>query len=283
MHRGESSKSSARKRRVEEVQSEEEDGEENVGEGNEEESFEELTQRYVESASQAAKKPVAKSITNEETDKLVAEVMRYVLFKSHQQAGVPIRRDELVQVLTRQYKDRRGLPAYIIQVAQAKFPQIFGLELKELDRKNMKAAAGARGQNQGQESSSSVKYYVLRSLLPVEKRQAFVDTPEVAVHSGLTAIVLSLINLSGDKISEESLFNYVRRLGVREEEDHPVFGNLDNALQSMVKQRLILKEKSHEPGADTFVYMLADNSRDLNAGDKLQTFVSQLVEGRLTA
>lgn len=69
----------------------------------------------------------------QEKDKLVAEVIRYVLFKTHQSSGCPIKRDDLTQLITKNYR-QRGLPSLIINEAREKLSSIFGYEMKELQR-----------------------------------------------------------------------------------------------------------------------------------------------------
>lgn len=67
----------------------------------------------------------------QEADKLVAEVMRLMLFKNGSNPGVPVKRDDILAVINKNYKDRRGLAGHIITLAQAKFVSIFGMEMKE--------------------------------------------------------------------------------------------------------------------------------------------------------
>jgi hypothetical protein len=67
----------------------------------------------------------------QEADKLVAEVMRLMLFKNGSNPGVPVKRDDFLAVINKNYKDRRGLAGHIITLAQAKFVSIFGMEMKE--------------------------------------------------------------------------------------------------------------------------------------------------------
>jgi hypothetical protein len=46
------------------------------------------------------------------------------------------------------------------------------------------------------------KTYILKSLLPLELRQRFVEPPETASLKGFAAVVLCLIHLAQDSISE---------------------------------------------------------------------------------
>lgn len=76
----------------------------------------------------------------QERDKLVAEIIRYVLFKTHQNSGCPIKREELTQIVTRSYRNR-NLPAAVISEAQEKLSNVLGYELKELQRYRSSSAS----------------------------------------------------------------------------------------------------------------------------------------------
>ncbi|XP_020575833.1 uncharacterized protein LOC110021613 [Phalaenopsis equestris] len=73
------------------------------------------------------------NISKEEKEKLVAEVIRYVLFRTHQGNGCPIKREEITQLITKSYH-QRSLPTLIINEAKEKLSFIFGYEMKELQR-----------------------------------------------------------------------------------------------------------------------------------------------------
>jgi melanoma-associated antigen len=60
-------------------------------------------------------------------------VIRYVIFKTHQSSGCPIRREELTQIITKNYH-QRPLPTLVINEAREKLSSIFGFDMKELNR-----------------------------------------------------------------------------------------------------------------------------------------------------
>ncbi len=91
-----------------------------------------------------------KQYSSQEKDKLVAEVIRYVLFKTHQNLGCPIKRDELTQLVTKNYR-QRALPSLVINEAKEKLSSIFGYEMRELQRSRPSSA------NQGRSSQQSEK------------------------------------------------------------------------------------------------------------------------------
>ena len=57
----------------------------------------------------------------QEKDKLVAEVMRYVLFKTHQNSDCPIKREELTGIVTKNYR-QRALPTLVINETRTGSP-----------------------------------------------------------------------------------------------------------------------------------------------------------------
>ncbi|XVF36706.1 hypothetical protein REPUB_Repub19eG0081100 [Reevesia pubescens] len=82
-------------------------------------------------------------ISNEDKDKLVAEVIRYFLFKAHQNSGCPIKREELSQLVSKNYPHRL-LPAYVINEAKDKLSKILGYALRELQRSRPSSTNQAR-------------------------------------------------------------------------------------------------------------------------------------------
>lgn len=84
----------------------------------------------------------------QEKDKLVGEVIRYILFKTEQNSGCPIKREELTQVITGKGYRQRNLPSYIINEAKIKLSSIFGYELKELQRTRASTNTGRASQSQ---------------------------------------------------------------------------------------------------------------------------------------
>lgn len=57
--------------------------------------------------------------------------MRLMLFTNGSNPGVPVKREDILAVVNKTYKDRRGMAGHIITLAQAKFVSIFGMEMKE--------------------------------------------------------------------------------------------------------------------------------------------------------
>ncbi|KAK3189064.1 hypothetical protein Dsin_028625 [Dipteronia sinensis] len=88
-------------------------------------------------------------ISKEEIEKLVSELVRYVLFKSHQNFACPIKREELVQLVTKKYI-QHSLPAFVINAANDKFSTVFSYELREFQRSHPSST------NQGRASQQNI-------------------------------------------------------------------------------------------------------------------------------
>ncbi|KAI9091217.1 hypothetical protein K1719_028281 [Acacia pycnantha] len=167
----------------------------------------------------------------EEKDKLVGEVIRYMLFKTHQNSGCPIKRTELTQ-------------------------------LAQLSQQNV----------------ADSKSYVLISQLPSNVYKKYVDDENSAHLSGFTFVIVSIVHLAGGKITAESLFSHMRRMGLSEnEESHPLLGNVKHALELLVQQRYLQKDNVNGPKGNTLFYDLAERSLDGPISDKIKEYVSQKV------
>lgn len=95
----------------------------------------------------------------QEKDKLVADVMRYVLFKSHNSSGCPIKREELTGIITKNYR-QRALPTLVINEARDRLAATFGYELRELQRTRASSTRAGR-QSQPQQGKTFFFFFLL--------------------------------------------------------------------------------------------------------------------------
>ncbi|XP_044511281.1 melanoma-associated antigen 8-like isoform X2 [Mangifera indica] len=213
-------------------------------------------------------------ISKEEIEKLVAEVVRYVIFKTHQNLGCPIKREELVHLVTKNYS-QRNLPAFVINAAKEKLSSVFGYELRELQRSRPALA------NLGRSSQNSVadpKSYILVSQLPPEVYKKYVEDVNTAHLTGFTFVIVSIVHLAGGKIPEENLWHHLKRMGLFENDvNHPVFGNIKQALETLVQQRYLQKDKVNGPEGNTVFYELAERALDGPVREKIKEYISQFV------
>lgn len=89
----------------------------------------------------------------QEVQKCVSAVVRRMLFKSHSQPGVPVKREELTEMVGKMVKGRRGLSSIILTIAQHQILDTFGLEMREIEKKRVqKRSRGlSQGENEGGE------------------------------------------------------------------------------------------------------------------------------------
>ncbi|XP_020238509.1 melanoma-associated antigen 2 isoform X2 [Cajanus cajan] len=214
-------------------------------------------------------------ISKEEKDKLVGEVIRYMLFKTHQNSGCPIKREELTQLVTKNYH-QRNLPTFVINEAKDKLSSVFGYEMRELQRTLPSSKTQTRS---SQQSVAESKSYVLISQLPPNVYEKYVVDVNTAHLSGFTFVIISVVYLAGGKIPEESLWSQMRRMGLGENEaSHPVLGNVKQALELLVQQRYLQKDKVNGPEGNTVYYELAERALDGPMNDKIKEYISQIVK-----
>ncbi|XP_058221667.1 uncharacterized protein LOC131331769 isoform X2 [Rhododendron vialii] len=213
-------------------------------------------------------------ISTEEKDRLVAEVIRYVLFKTQQNSGCPIKRDELTQLVTKNHR-QRALPGYVINVAKEKLLNTFGYEMRELQRSRSSTNQGRASQQSAPDSKS----YVIISHLPADVYKKYIEDANSSHLTGFTFVVISVVYLAGGKITEENLWHHLRRLGLSEnDEGHPTLGNIKQALEGLVQQRYLQKEKSNGPEGNTLVYELAERALDGPISERIKEYISQIVQ-----
>ncbi|PKU74365.1 non-structural maintenance of chromosomes element 3 homolog [Dendrobium catenatum] len=218
------------------------------------------------------------NVSKEEKDKLVAEVIRYVLFRTHHGNGCPIKREELTQLITKSYH-QRSLPTIIINEAREKLSIIFGYEMKELQR--TRASSNRRA---SQQSVVDTKSYILESKLPSGIYKKYVEDKGASHISGFTFVVISIVHLAGGKIPEENLWHHLRRMGFSEsDENHPLFGNSKQTLELLVQQRYLQKEKTNGPEGNVFIYELAERTLEGSVYEKLKDSIVEIVSKDATA
>lgn len=214
------------------------------------------------------------NISEEEKDKLVSEVIRYVLFRTHQGNGCPVKREELTKLITKSYQ-HRSLPALIINQAREKFSNIFGYEMKELQRSRPSTNRQSRA---SQQSFAESKSYILESKLSSDIYKKYVEDKSVSHISGFAFVVISIIHLAGGKIPEETLWHHLRRMEFSEsDENHPVFGNTKQALDLLVQQRFLQKEKVNGAEGNAFIYELAERTLEGSVYEKLKEHIVEIV------
>ncbi|KAG5563084.1 hypothetical protein RHGRI_005732 [Rhododendron griersonianum] len=249
-------------------------------------------------------------ISTEEKDRLVAEVIRYVLFKTQQNSGCPIKRDELTQLVTKNHR-QRALPGYVINVAKEKLLNTFGYEMRELQRSRSSTNQGRASQQTGNDKEAKEgplilkssekltlakvlfgleagrtlkcapdsKSYVIISHLPADVYKKYIEDANSSHLTGFTFVVISVVYLAGGKITEENLWHHLRRLGLSEnDEGHPALGNIKQALEALVQQRYLQKEKSNGPEGNTLVYELAERALDGPISERIKEYISQIVQ-----
>ncbi|KAK6277479.1 hypothetical protein POUND7_017802 [Theobroma cacao] len=211
-------------------------------------------------------------ISKEEKDKLVAEVIRYILFKTHQNSGCAIKREELSQLVTKNYR-HRSLPAFVINEAKDKLSTIFGYELRELQRSRPSSTNHAR---LSQQSGADAKSYVIISQLPAEVYRKYVEDVNTSHLTGFTFVVISIVHLAGGKIAEENLWHHLKRMGLHAtDENHPVLGNVKQVVETLVQQRYLQKDKVIGPEGNTLFYELAERALDGPVCERIKQYISQ--------
>ncbi|EIE19686.1 MAGE protein [Coccomyxa subellipsoidea C-169] len=216
-------------------------------------------------------------LSREESDQLVAAVVRFMLFRQHQKSDQLVRRDELGKLIQNTHRDggrRSGnVSAYVIAQAQAQFPVIFGLEMKMVE---ILPASRAGGKAKGEATPS--KAYVLRSLLPEAMRTTFVTSASADATPAFVLLVLSLINLAGGAISEDDLWRHLENVGVEAKVPHPSLGQPEHQLELMLKKRYILEQKQPSNEGPLKSYVLGENSIDEIQANEIKEFVDERLE-----
>ena len=245
----------------------------------------EYTQRAEECATQMGAN-AAEAMSAEERERLTSEVMRYVLFSTHRERGAPVSRQKIGEAMSAiggaGGRAKRG-GSYVVALAQKKFLDIFGFEMVECRRAQSRNKKPAKTVKDAQ-GGGQVKCYSLRSVLPAQMRRKFVDDPDDAPARGLAIVVAALIQISSGCIREEALFEHLKKLGISAENArHPQFGDVRELLQSLVKRRVFLRERSvYDDPAAGFSFELAEGAETMIGYENIDKFVNEIMRTTVT-
>ncbi|KAF5838455.1 MAGE family-domain-containing protein [Dunaliella salina] len=219
------------------------------------------------------KEEAALPLDNQELTLMAGVVVRYMLFSHHERPGVPVPRGKLNDVMMMEYADhpkKRKIPPVVMAIAQARMLSVFGIDMVEVER----PSEGKKGDDTGN------KYYVLRSALPAQMRQAYVPTPldKKMPDQGLIVVVLSLIHMQGGKMKEDDLWATLELLGVQKEVTHPHFEKPKDAMQKLEAARYIIRRKAaaHPGGQVCFEYAWGECAHSEVSQEHIKTFIEDL-------
>ncbi|KAM6201787.1 non-structural maintenance of chromosomes element 3 homolog [Rhynchocyon petersi] len=145
----------------------------------------------------------------------VAELVQFLLVKD--QKKVPVRRSDILKHVVGDYKDI--LPD-LLRLAAERLHDVFGYRLVELEPR-------------------SHTYVLVSALEPVEE-DAAVRGDQGTPSTGLLMVVLGLIFMKGQVITETELWDFMRRLGVHPTQKHFIFGDPKKLItEDFVRQRYL--------------------------------------------
>lgn len=84
-----------------------------------------------------------------------------------------------------------------------------------------------------EDGAAGAKIYVLRSILPEAYRAEFIQQPADDAFRGFALMVLSLVQLSGDKLEETRLWGMLGQMGISKAGSHPTLGNCTELIKRM--------------------------------------------------
>ncbi|KXJ16233.1 non-structural maintenance of chromosomes element 3 homolog [Exaiptasia diaphana] len=171
-------------------------------------------------SSQASPKTQDK-LSGDELERKVSETVRYLLFSDRRK--VPIKRADISKNVLKEYP--RSFPQ-VMDLAKKKMQKVFGIIVEEI------------------ELTGKAKAYILVDGLECEKKNDLLEWGDESHRMGLLMVILSLIFMSENVISEAQLWHTLKKLGLQQKSEHPVFGDPEKLLsQEFVRQGYIEKKK----------------------------------------
>eukprot|EP00736_Rhodelphis_marinus_P006204 Rmarinus@m.7156 len=179
-----------------------------------------------------------KNVGSAEKEALISSVMRLLLFRTSNR--LPCKREDFMKYAVP--KERSRILRGLLEEARLRFPD-YGYKL--IEDQAPKAAMGMTQMSQASQSSGGQKLYYLVSTLDPEVAMEF-EPKQSSAFCALRMTITTLITFSENGIMDEDmLLDQLAKLGlhVRDEIDHPIFGDVQILLDDMVRQRYLVREK----------------------------------------
>ncbi|KAJ3317280.1 Melanoma-associated antigen D2 [Blyttiomyces sp. JEL0837] len=210
-----------------------------------------------------AERYLERTLSKDNIDRLVSRFVRFALFM--QRKKHPIKRDEVKKKVLQEHSKAFGA---IYERAQVVLKHTFGLEM---------AAAG------GKAAKASDKEFILRSTLPSVETAKVVEWKEEAPEMGFVCFVLSLIHVSGQKLTDELLFRHLAKLGVDRHQTHRTFGNMKEWIAGLIKHGYLDKIKGASDNQDSIRYVWGPRAKLELSTDDITNYMVQCFPGASAA
>ncbi|KAL4223158.1 Melanoma-associated antigen G1 [Mactra antiquata] len=201
----------------------------------------------------AAKKSVP-SLNQGDQDRLISEVVRFILVMD--QKKYPIKKTEINKHILKEHS--KSFPIIIGEVTK-RFSEVFGFQLKELENKHKGS-------------------YILINELDCDSVDSHLRWSEIEDSKrGLLMVVLSLIFMQGNEITDCELWSFLSKLGIKLDQPHEVFGDCKKLItQEWVRQCYL--EMTTVPNVDPPVSQIRWGQRAFleTSKRKMLSFVSKI-------
>lgn len=169
------------------------------------------------------------ALTSQQMERLTADLVTYLLI-SHQR-NCAIKRQDIIKHVVKEYSKSY---VQILEAARNRLLAVFGIRLVELCNKK-----GV--------------YMLVNNFEQIPENTYLTWTESENARMGLLTIVLSIIFMNGNSISEGELFNVLKKVGVNVENPHPEFGDVQKLLaKEFVRQMYV--EYQRVPDSDPVAF-----------------------------
>mmetsp|Transcript_23933 Transcript_23933/g.38461 ORF Transcript_23933/g.38461 Transcript_23933/m.38461 type:complete len:345 (+) Transcript_23933:81-1115(+) len=185
----------------------------------------------------------------EEMNGIVGNVMNFILLKNSQR--IPVKMSAISKIIARQHRQSRLSNDMVMKIVKKRFMNIFGYELRKLQEvyENSKQSSKREKRKRPRSTALGTNTFILMNANKNAKgikRLNILAKSELPIQ-GLLMTIYSLILLNKGPIMSVKLWECLKKLGIKKNTHHPLFGNVDELIRvKFVKQMYLTRSKKKD-------------------------------------
>lgn len=214
-----------------------------------------------------------------------AELVRCILFTASTGTPINLGSEQFKKI----FEKYPNIKTSILGLARAELRMCFGMDLEELPPNEGKDEPAMPLDKVPDKAHRKTGNYALFNIITAppdnvraatgdrfEHVQEMVQSDNDAPASGLLLSVLSVIHMNSGELNEDSIWSFLKKLGIEKKKLHPIFGDVQEKLSEFERQRYLQKLKHVEADASVFDYRWGSKARAEISDHAILSFIATI-------